>query len=134
MADAASRWFKDDSKYETDLPDTVFLPRFNAAFPIPQGASWKRFHFSSKMITRVISELVGPPLSMASWMRITKRGGSFGKTGVATLSLLTPVPISTIQEQIPSSYLWGGERVRQGNYGRGKAVGVQQAHRARTRQ
>eukprot|EP00978_Attheya_sp_CCMP212_P004556 scaffold9947_cov44-Attheya_sp.AAC.1 len=74
MADAASRWFKDDSKYETDLPYTVFLPRFNAAFPLPQGASWKRFHFSSKMITRVISELVGPPSSMASWMRITKLG------------------------------------------------------------
>jgi hypothetical protein len=107
MADAASRWFKDDSKYDTDLPDTVFLPRFNAAFPLPQGASWKRFHFSSKMITRVISELVGPPSSMASWMRITKRGGSFGKTGVATSSLLTPAHTSMTNESTPSSYLWG---------------------------
>ena len=107
MADAASRWFKDDTKYETDLPDTVFLPRFNAAFPLPQGASWKRFHFSSKIITRVISELVGPPLNMASWMQITKRGGSFGKTGVAMSSLSTPAPTSTTNEPTPSSYLWG---------------------------
>ena len=107
MADAASRWFKDDTNYEENIPDTVFLKRFNTAFPLPQGASWKRFHFSSKMITRVISELVGPPSSMASWMRITKRGGSFGKTGVATSSLSTPAHTSMINESTPSSYLWG---------------------------
>jgi hypothetical protein len=105
MADAASRWFRNNDNYE-DIPDDLFLPRFNAAFPLPQNASWKRFHFSSKMVTKVISELVGPPSSMASWMRITKRGGSFGKIGAITSPLSTSAPTLTNQAPTTSSYSW----------------------------
>ena len=80
MADAASRSFTD--KKFTDS-NTSFLQTFNNIFPL-QNTSWQEFHIPKKLASRVISCLLGKPLAMASWVKITRPEKNIGSTGLHT--------------------------------------------------
>jgi hypothetical protein len=89
MADVASRAAKQTSSY----PNTDnFLSRFNKQFPLPQSISWRRFHLPDKLYSRVISCLLGKPLTMASWMQLPGQDKNTGLTGLPTQRPMTKTP------------------------------------------
>ena len=80
MADAASRSFIDPVFTNSNTP---FIHTFNKLFPL-QNDSWKEFHIQNKLASRVISCLLGKPLAMASWVKITRPEKNIGSTGQNT--------------------------------------------------
>ena len=98
MADDASRLFKTNSTntwtYNND--DMEFLTYFNSAFPLQTG-SWRLFRFNPELVSRIISELLTPTSTMASWSKITKKGHAFGTIGSPTAKTVTYTPSSQTQ-------------------------------------
>jgi hypothetical protein len=84
MADVASRTFGNTSVTSNayQFSDDDFLRFFSTSFPV-QNDSWRCFRPSNKLTSRLYSELRGKTSTLASWLRITKKGseiGSFGST------------------------------------------------------
>jgi hypothetical protein len=73
MADVASR------KHPTD--PTAFLTLFTTHFPPPQNAYWTLYRFPSNLLSRICSEIQHKPSPLASWRRLKKRAGAFGRLG-----------------------------------------------------
>ena len=73
MADVASR------KHTTNLTD--FLKTFSSKFPPPQKNFWQLFQFSTKLTTRICSELLTTTSTMESWNRLSKKGHAFSHIG-----------------------------------------------------
>ena len=70
MADLASRSFRaTGSKGNYDLTDEQLLTKFNSKFPLSQDASWKMHTLSTKLCSRVFSELRHERQPMGSWLR-----------------------------------------------------------------
>ena len=90
MADVASRSYT--NKNFTNSNKT-FLQNFNLMFPL-QNNSWKEFHLSPKLFSRVTSCLRGEQSTMASWLKIPKQERNIGLTGK---------PTQTSSEKTPSS-------------------------------
>jgi len=54
---------------------------FNQKFPLPQLASWKEYQVPNALSSRMISCLLGTPLTMESWLRLPEIAKSIGPTG-----------------------------------------------------
>ena len=85
MADVSSRSFN-GGKNKTWIheSDDDFLRSFNVLFPLPQTNSWQMLRLPEELITRVISELLGERLTLASWMRLPQKEPSIGRIGKNT--------------------------------------------------
>ena len=81
MADVASRSFRD--KRFNSPTNKTFCKTFNSIFPL-QSNSWKEFHLSDKLFSRVTSCLRGKPLKMESWTKLPGDGKNIGLTGAPT--------------------------------------------------
>ena len=81
MADVSSRSFKLKGNAWGCATDDDFLHLFNRLFPLPQKHCWQMFQLSTAISSRVISELTGKKLTLASWMRLPRSGGSIGAIG-----------------------------------------------------
>jgi hypothetical protein len=80
LADIPSRSF--GSNPEWFCPDdSALLTLFSQKFPLPHQASWTTFHFTTKMITRLISVLQMKDFTLAEWRRLPKIGQNIGDTG-----------------------------------------------------
>ena len=73
MADYASR------EHTTDSHD--FLAAFTTRFPPPQNGFWTLYQFADATASKVFSELRRTPSPLASWRRLTRHAGAFGKLG-----------------------------------------------------
>ena len=82
MADTASRTFHRNTATNTTfaINDDEFLLTFNSSFPL-QDHSWQGFRLSSKITSRVFSELKGEASTLASWRRLTRKGSAIGTIG-----------------------------------------------------
>ena len=80
MADIASRSFIDK---RFTLSNQPFSTVFNSIFPL-KTTSWKEFHLSPKISSKVISCLRGEQLALASWHKIPRQEKSIGLTGRRT--------------------------------------------------
>ena len=80
MADMASRSFNEPCFTNANKP---FLQTFQSLFPL-QTSSWREFSHPKKISYRVISCLLGKPLALASWTKITRPGKSIGSIGPHT--------------------------------------------------
>ncbi len=97
LADFASRSFgtpdAPSKPYHCSEPD--FLHIFNTSFPLPdQDTSWQLFQLSDKLSSLVFSELLTRHQPMASWRRITTRGGTIGRLGAGSAASSTLTPVS----------------------------------------
>ena len=81
MADLASRSFKEGGSGNYNLSDTDFLTKFNAVFPLTQGALWHRHILSDKLCSLVFSGLQQQQQPMGSWLRLPKGAASSGEIG-----------------------------------------------------
>ena len=77
MADVISRSYNDPTFTNTN---NTFLQTFNNKFPL-QKHSWKEFNLPTKVKSKVISCLLGKPLKMELWTKITKTDKNIGTTG-----------------------------------------------------
>ena len=81
-ADNASRWFINRfNKKDKQLTNENNLLYFNKIHPLQIG-SWREFRPSTGLISKLICELRGERSTLASWMRIPRKGGSIGSIGV----------------------------------------------------
>ena len=80
MADDASRSFNDP---QFSKSNTSFIQTFNTLYPL-QNDSWQEYKVPKRLASRVISCLLGKPLAMASWVKITVQGINTGTTGQTT--------------------------------------------------
>jgi hypothetical protein len=85
MADIASRTFRGTSATSETftLSDDEFLQKFSNSFPL-QNASWRGFRVSSKLSSRIFSELRGETSTLGSWLQITTKGSAIGVFGSTT--------------------------------------------------
>ena len=79
MADIASR-FASDKKLRKNSP--TLLHHFNTHFK--QTSSWLEFHLPQKLISRVISSLLGKRLTLESWRRLPGLVKNIGHAGHVT--------------------------------------------------
>jgi hypothetical protein len=88
MVDVASRTFsRTSATAETfQLSDHEFLQHFATTFPL-QDTSWRVFRLSTKLTSRIYSELRGETSTLGSWLRITKTGSAIGHFGQNTSPL-----------------------------------------------
>ena len=77
MADVASR------EHDTDL--TEFLLHFTLTFPPPQDCCWNQFQHSTRITSRICSELLTETSTMGSWRRLPKNVDGFSTLGHAGL-------------------------------------------------
>ena len=75
MADYASRTHTLDSH--------DFLVAFTTTFPPPKNGYWTLYLFATNTASRVFSELRPTPSPLASWRRLTRHAGAFGKLGAS---------------------------------------------------
>ena len=91
IADIPSRSFRKGHRW--NCPSNLdFLIKFNAEFPLKQGACWDLFVINPKLITLVTSVLLTSPLPMDVWQALPPRGRVFGLSGAGTcrsLKMLT---------------------------------------------
>ena len=76
MADVASR-IASDQRMQAKAPP--LLSYFNSHFK--QESSWEQFHFPQKLLSRVISSLLGKQLTLESWRRLPGLAKNIGKHG-----------------------------------------------------
>ena len=105
MADVASRTFSrhtvSDSTFK--ITDSEFLHMFSSKFPL-QDTSWNIFRLSTKLSSRIFSELRGQTSTLGSWLRITTRGSVIGHIGKPTSDRsLTWMPCSPMSQSPPAS-------------------------------
>ena len=79
MADIASR------EHVTHLTD--FLTFFTSTFTPKKGHFWTLCQLKQGIYSRVISELLGERLPLASWKRLPKKGGDFWQLGSSTFPI-----------------------------------------------
>ena len=79
MADTTLR------QHPTNTED--FLSFFSAKFPLPKGHCWTLCLLKYGTYSRVISELLGKRLPLASWKRLPKKGGDFWQLGSSTFPI-----------------------------------------------
>ena len=79
MADVASRYHSDK---KLQLRQPSLLAYFNTYFK--QQTSWTEFRLKPKLVSRVMSSLLGDQLSLESWRRLPGLVKSTGKNGVVT--------------------------------------------------
>ena len=83
LADIPSRSFRHGHRW--NCPSNIdFLTKFNAEFPLKQGACWDLFVVNPKLITLVTSVLLTKPLHMGVWQELPTRGRVFGLSGAGT--------------------------------------------------
>ena len=99
MADVASR-YSSDSKMQAKAPS--LLSYFNTHFK--QDNSWEQFPFPPKLLSLVISSLLGRQLTLESWRRLPGLVKNTGKHGYV---MQTPSPSTRFSKiQIQSSETW----------------------------
>ena len=96
MADMASR------EHSTD--PTTFLTNFTQHFPPPQNNFWTLFQFGPTLASKAFSELHPKPSQLASWRRLKRRGGVFGKLGTNGYTPISPAcPTTSSATQHPTN-------------------------------
>jgi hypothetical protein len=119
MADMASRTFHRNTANAATftIDDNSFLQTFASAFPL-QNDSWRSFHLSNKLTSRVFSELRNETSTLESWKRITKSGSAIGSIGNGSSNLsITWTPCSpmclppTVLNSCPVSLSGSGEAI-----------------------
>lgn len=73
MADVASR------KHVSN--PTQFLDYFTKTFTPPQGNFWTLFQFHDNLLSKISSEMLNAPSSLASWNQLPTKKGVFGRLG-----------------------------------------------------
>ena len=99
MADVASRYSTTKSM---QAKASSLLSYFNTYFP--QDTSWEQYHLPQKLLSRVISSLLGKQLTLESWRRLPGLVKNIGKHGSVTQIPSTSTRFS--KEQTPSSETW----------------------------
>ena len=93
MADTTLR------RHPTNTED--FLSFFSSKFPPPKEHCWTLCRLKHGTYSRVISELSGKRLPLASWKRLPKKGGDFWQLGSSTFPIqLKKMTRSSITELI----------------------------------
>ena len=103
MADAASRTFKDGAFYAAN--SNTLASFFNTNFPLPQRTSWTEWKLHTKLISQVISYVLGGTLTMGSLLRLPKHAKNTGKIGNHTANSANVIPCSKIQAPSKSASL-----------------------------
>ncbi len=80
MMDIPSRSFGSNPEWYCPNDDKL-LTIFNCTFPLPSQHSWTLFQFSTKIATRVISDLQMQAITMDEWQRLPKIGKHVGTIG-----------------------------------------------------
>ena len=112
MADIASRFSLSSSKLQNISPnlDSYFNTHFK------QTSSWTALHFPQKLISLVMSSLLGTRLTLESWRRLPGLVKSTGPTGLVTQktsasTLYSSVPILSSETSSSQLSLLGSGQV-----------------------
>ena len=82
LADAASRSFLTKTFTNSQKP---FVQTFNNLFPLKQNNYWKELKLPTNWTSRVMSCLLGKPLTMALWIQIPNQDKNIGLIGQSTV-------------------------------------------------
>ena len=98
MADICSRAFKQGKYFEAHTKPTTY---FNTHFPLPHQTSWQMLTLPPELISRVMSCLLGDPLTMEQLLQLPglapntgNTGNSMSNSGTKTTSWTTPVNLN----------------------------------------
>ena len=123
MADVASRYASDKSM---QAKAASLLSYFNTHFK--QETSWEQFPFPPKLLSLVISSLLGTQLTLESWRRLPGLVKNTGKLGAVTQIPSTSTRFSQIQSQ--SSETWSLQHSLQGSGKATTATEIQSKYKA----
>lgn len=103
LADLASRSFKHTrARGNYDLTDLEFLTKFNADFPLQQGASWLLLRLHTTITSLVFTSLLGMTVPTGSWLRLKESGCDIGLTGPT--SAVTSIRWTPFSEELQSHH------------------------------